>query len=414
MALNDLLNLTYSADNEKIGISEERIEAIKPVLRQYFALWREYPDLFIDFLQRGRDYEKKLSFNLFFYQRVFLRVAMRYKYVYAVYPRAYSKSFLSVLTLMLRAIFYPRCNLFTAAGGKQQSSQILAEKVGDICTKIPALNREIDWSRGGGTTISKDRCVIQFKNGSTIENVAARESSRGLRKHAGLLEECVGIDQKMLQEVLIPMMNVSRRCMDGTTQEEEVLNQSQLYITTAGYKNSFSYDKLIQTLVQMLIEPDKAFIMGGTWRIPVISGLQSPNFINDLKKDPTFNQASFEREYESKWSGVVEDAFYNGDAFDRNRILEKPEYEASGRNGAQQFYVISVDVGRKGCQSVACVIKVNPQPMGAAIKNLVNIYAYDDMHFEDQAKELKKLYYKYKAKRIVIDGNGLKLSPLYW
>lgn len=93
-------------------------------------------------------------------------------------------------------------------------------------------------------------------------------------------------------------MNVSRRCMDGTTQESEVLNQSQLYITTAGYRNSFSYDKLIQTLVQMIIEPDKAFIMGGTWRIPVVSGLQSPNFINDLKKDPTFNQAAFEREYE--------------------------------------------------------------------------------------------------------------------
>lgn len=117
MALDDLLNLTYSADNSKIGISEERIEAVKPALRQYFALWREYPDLFVDFLQRGRDYEKKLSFNLFFYQRVFLRIAMRYKYVYAVYPRAYSKSFLSVLVLMLRAIFYPRCNLFTAAGG---------------------------------------------------------------------------------------------------------------------------------------------------------------------------------------------------------------------------------------------------------------------------------------------------------
>jgi hypothetical protein len=33
--------------------------------------------------------------------------------------------------------------------------------------------------------------------------------------------------------------------MDGTTHEEEVLNQSQLYITTAGYKNTYSYDKLI-------------------------------------------------------------------------------------------------------------------------------------------------------------------------
>ena len=76
---------------------------------------------------------------------------------------------------------------------------------------------------------------------------------------------------------------------------------------------------------------------------------------------------------ESKWSGTVEDAFFNGEAFDRNRVLQKPENEACGRNGPQQFYVISVDVGRKGCQSVACVIKVNPQPMGAAIKNIVNI-----------------------------------------
>lgn len=50
--------------------------------------------------------------------------------------------------------------------------------------------------------------------------------------------------------------------------------------------------------------------------------------------------------------------------------------------------------------------------MGAAIKNLVNIYTFDDMHFEDQAIELKKLYYKYKARRLVIDANGLKISPL--
>lgn len=50
MALEELLNLQYSGDQSKIGISEERIEAVKPILRQYFSFWREYPDLFIDFL----------------------------------------------------------------------------------------------------------------------------------------------------------------------------------------------------------------------------------------------------------------------------------------------------------------------------------------------------------------------------
>jgi hypothetical protein len=89
----------------------------------------------IDFMQTGGnpEKEKELTFHLYFYQRVFLRVAMRYKYVYAVFPRAYSKSFLSVLILMIRAILYPGARLFSTAGGKEQASQILQEKIADIC-----------------------------------------------------------------------------------------------------------------------------------------------------------------------------------------------------------------------------------------------------------------------------------------
>jgi hypothetical protein len=60
---------------------------------------------------------------------------------------------------------------------------------------------------------------------------------------------------------------------------DEILNQSQLYITTAGYKGTFAYQKLISVLVQMLTEPSKAFIMGGTWRVPVVTGAQNKNFI---------------------------------------------------------------------------------------------------------------------------------------
>lgn len=85
MSLESLLNL--SNKQKKIGISKERIEAIKPALRDTIAFWREYPDLFVDFMQTGGNPDIKLTFHLFFYQRVFLRVAMRYKYVYAVYPR---------------------------------------------------------------------------------------------------------------------------------------------------------------------------------------------------------------------------------------------------------------------------------------------------------------------------------------
>ena len=50
----------------------------------------------------------------------------------------------------------------------------------------------------------------------------------------------------------------------------------------------------------MVTEPEKAFIMGGTYRIPVLAGLLEQDFVADLKKDDTFNEVAFGREYESK------------------------------------------------------------------------------------------------------------------
>lgn len=116
MALQDLLDLSNS--RKKIGLSPERVDAILPVARQYVAFWREYPDLFVDFMVRGNRTESKDGeFTFYFYQRVFLRVVMRYQYVYAVFPRAYSKSFLSVLAFMVRCILYPGAHLFVTSGG---------------------------------------------------------------------------------------------------------------------------------------------------------------------------------------------------------------------------------------------------------------------------------------------------------
>ena len=408
MALQDLLDL--SGNRKKIGISPERVEAVKPIIRKYIAFWREYPDLFVDFMVRGNRTEvKEGEFKFYFYQRVFLRSVMRFQYVYAVFPRAYSKSFLSVMALMIRCILYPGAHLFVTSGGKEQGASILHDKVQEICELIPSFSREIDWGRGK-TLEGKDKVRYVFKNGSVLDNLAARESTRGQRRHGGLMEECVGIDDAILREVIIPVMAISRRAKDGTTNEKEPLNKSQIYITTAGYKGTFPYDRLIGFLVRMVTQPDRCMVLGGTWRTPVGVGLQSKTFITDQKNEGTYNEASFEREYESKWSGTVEDAFFNGEFFDRNRKLQQPEYEASGRSSTGAYYVLSVDVGRKGCDTIVCVFKVTPQAQGPAVKSLVNIYTMSDEHFEDQAIKLKKLYYKYKARTLVIDGNGLGIG----
>jgi len=201
-------------------------------------------------------------------------------------------------------ILYPGAKIATAAGGKQQSAEILRDKCLEICKLIPAIEREIVWDTRGTraqTRQTKDSVIYSFVNGSSLENVAANENTRGRRFQCLLGEECVGIDQDILNEVLIPTLNVSR-LVNGQSDPNEQLNKSQIFITTAGYKGTFSYDKLIQILCQSVARPNDAIILGGTWRVPVIEGLLDKNFVRDLRMDGTYNESSFEREYKKLYS----------------------------------------------------------------------------------------------------------------
>lgn len=405
MALADLMELSLSKNAKKTGLSEERIKAQMPIIRQYVAYWREYPDMFVEFLC-GNNPE---NFHLYFYQRLFLRAVMRHRYAYATFPRAYSKSFLSVLILMLRCVLYPGAHLFVTTGGKEQAAGIAREKAEELCKLIPGLKNEIDWSRGASKA-SKNMVEYLFKNGSKLDIMAAQQSSRGKRATGGLVEECILVDQTMLNEVIIPTMNVDRRLADGTRHEEEVINKSQIFVTTAGWKNSFAYEKLIQTLIQQITDPSQAIVLGGTWRVPVMEKLLRKSFIEELKLDGTYNDSSFAREYESEWSGDAENAFFSAERFDKHRVLLQPEYEFSGRSSKTAYYVLGVDVGRKGCTSEVCIFKVTPQAQGTSLKTLVNLYTWDEEHFEAQAINIKRLFYKYKARKVVIDANGLGIG----
>lgn len=406
MSLQSLINSSIQADNKKQGLSEERLNDQLDNLRSLIAFYRQYPDLLIDFMKGPES-----TFNFYFYQRIFLRIVMRHRYVYATFPRAYSKSFLSMMALMLRCILYPGAELFVTTGGKEQAASITIAKIEEICKLIPALNNEINWARGVSKK-SKDDVSYVFKNGSKINILAAKESSRGQRRTGGLMEECVLIDQTALNEIIIPTTNVNRLLPDGTRHSEEVINKSQIYITTAGWKNSFAYDKLIQLLIRSLIQPDEVMIMGGTYETPITEGLLDEDFVEQLKLAGTFNEDSFDREYRSIWSGDADNAFYSAEKFDKYRVLRQPENEFSGRSSKSAYYVLGVDVGRIGCTTQVMVFKVTPQPQGSSIKSLVNLYTYDAEHFEEQAIHIKKIYFRYKARKIALDTNGLGIGLL--
>lgn len=113
MSLQDILTISSEKGYKKKGLSEQRLRENLPQLRKLIGFFRQYPDIFVDFIKG-----EKSTFQFLFYQRVYLRIAMRHRYVYATFPRAYSKSFLSMMTLMIRCILYPNSHLFVTTGGK--------------------------------------------------------------------------------------------------------------------------------------------------------------------------------------------------------------------------------------------------------------------------------------------------------
>lgn len=232
MALADLLALSVDKQTLKIGISEERVKACLPELRKAIAFYRQYPDLYIDFCNSCAP-EKQKVLKLYTYQRIFLRQAMRYRHIYAVFPRAYSKSFLSVLVLMLRCIFYPGCHLFVTTGGKEQATGIIREKANELCKLVPGLANEVDFDRGKSKN-SKEEFSFVFKNGSLLDVMASTQRSRGRRATGGLIEEVILVDGTVLNEVIIPTMNVSRLLPDGSKHDDEIINKSQIYVNFFG------------------------------------------------------------------------------------------------------------------------------------------------------------------------------------
>lgn len=177
--------------------------------------------------------------------------------------------------------------------------------------------------------------------------------------------------------------------------------------TTAGWKSSFPYDKLLDMLVNSLINPKQYMVMGGTFETPVKEGLLEEDFVDKLRIEGTFNDSSFDREYRSIWSGDAENAYFSAEVIDKHRQLLQPEHEFSGRTSKNGYYMLGVDVGRTSCTTEICVFKVTPQPQGAAIKSLVCIYSIEAEDFEEQAIKIKKIFFKYKCRIAAIDANGL-------
>lgn len=385
-------------------LSKHRIDSHLALYQIYCTFFSAYPDLFLDLIK-----PENSGFQFFFYQRIFLRACLRYRLVYTTAPRAFSKSFISILAILLICIFRPGMKEFICAPGKEQSAKIAKEKLVEIFGIWPLLEKELEKQNYG-----KDYVELFFKNGSKFDVVGALDSQRGGRRHGGLVDEIRDHDGDTINEVVLPLMNVSRRTTKGILNPYEP-HQCQFFMTSAGSKASYAYEKLIEVLQTEVINPKQAFVWGCDYRVPMKCGLLPKDYLQEIKSSSTYKEETFAREYLGLWTGSSEESWFDYEKISRRRTLLNPETHQKIVRGSKAFYLLSVDVGRLSCQTVCCVFKVmNKKDVLHA--NLVNIYVIGkndkNRHFEQQALELKKIIAAFDPREIVIDGNGLGVGLL--
>ena len=366
---------------------------------KYLALFRSYPDLFIDFIL-----PKDSKFKLLFYQRMMLRVMFRYRKTFLTYTRGSAKSFTQILGKIIECILYPNAKIMLTAPQKQMASSIAQANIESIWGFMPILKNEVRKIQ-----FEKDYTRLTFHNNSILDVVANSESSRGQRRTGLSVEEVIHerFDEENFNTVILPIMANTRFSAYGGEDPYE-LHKKVTIVTTAGNKQSFAWG-LLKEYYQDMAMGKSAYVMGSSYELATGFKLLSLDYINDLKESDNFNPISFLREYGSVWSGSSESSLVDLETFRKARILKEAEDKAVSDKNIE--YVLSYDVARSegnaNAQSALVVIKIIPRGDGTFSKHVVNIYTMEGSHFLEQARFLKRKVNDFRARILVVDANGL-------
>lgn len=367
-----------------------------------FCSWaRWYPDLFLDLIKPETG-----GINLHSDQRVYLRCILRFVAMYGVFPRGYGKTYDEVLAMYLVAIFYPDIELAMTAQTKENAAELIKDKHSEIIKHFPMLQNEID----GKEKFSKGDAEIRFKSGSKIDNLANSQTSKGQRRKRINIEESALLNDELFQDALKPIVEVPRYTVGklGVVDPCE-LNQQINFFTTSGFRGSDEYERSI-SMYNDMVNLKGDIVLGSSWFLACWYGRGSTKS-QILKKKKDMSPIAFAQNYESRWVGCSDGALVDINKLMSCRSLTETQYEA--RNDNEEFY-IGVDVARsqnsnnnQSSVSVAKVIRSKDKTkiLSIDIVNIINIP--NIMNFTAQACTIKKIQKRYKAKAVVVDGNGL-------
>lgn len=412
--VQDYIDFRENDEQDNTGfLTRKDVDKNREGWERMWNYWLCYPDYFVDLIT-----PKESHFHLFFFQRIIMRCRARGTNSFRTFSRGTSKSFLADLNRYLTCRFVPRHNTTITAGTNKQAAEIAKQKiVDDLWAKFPLLanerqKRTIAGKRLDAYKMGNDYVEFNFKNGSSL----GLGNVRGLRKESLIFEEIIEQDPTKVNEVYIPLLNRPRAMANGLINPNEPQSQ-QIYITTAGFQNSFAYNKRIEILCRSILEPTKYFCLTGTYRIPLSLGLTSKKIVEDAINSPSFTKDSFEREYESRWSDAPVGAAFTSNniaALRQVKVIELRDHLTQKQKEDGCFYVVCADMAKDGSAETAVgVAKITPGEHRFTYK-FVNLFTVASTDYLDVANAFKRAAMAYNAKLLCYDANGVGAGIRDW
>jgi len=256
------------------------------------AIWGSYyrhnPDKFAaDYLHLDLHRFQKILLVMMFCSTTFVFIA----------ARGAGKTFLSAIYCCVRAILYPGTRICIASGTRGQAINVLEKIIQELKPKSAELRAEINDKE---THINNTSAQIVFNNTSVIKVVTASDSARGNRCNILLLDEYRLIFKGTIDTVLKKFLNFRRapRYEELSPEERKAERNKEknltLWLTSAYFKDHWSYTKCVDTFKAMMDDKQSQFVCGFPYQLSIEEGLLDPEQVADEMSESDFS--------EIKWS----------------------------------------------------------------------------------------------------------------
>lgn len=404
--------------------AQSRRERVIEGMAVWGSYYRENIDEFVtDYLE--------LDF-LKWFQLALLVMMNRSRTFLWIAARGMGKTFLTAIFAVVRCILYPGTQVVITSGTRGQSINVL-EKIQTILMPASAnLRNEIDMEK---TKFAGQDAKVMFKNTSYIKVVTASDNARSNRANILIVDEFRMVKKDTIDTVLKKFLTSRRmpayRELTKKERKAECAKEpnKSFFLSSAFFKDHWSYRKMLDTFRMMLDERKTDFVCGFPYQLSIQEGLLFPEDVESDMLESDFNEIKWSMEMEALWFGDDGDAFFDFDSISKNRHIQYPMMPANlaalvgnakkvsiPQKLPGEKRILSADIAlmsSKKQNNDASAIFVNqmlPTKAGRYTSNIVYSETSEGLHTDVQALIIRKLYDEFQCDYIVLDTNGVGLG----